>query len=155
MGEILWNCTVRYVMCSKKLRGHSWYLKTFCCSMKSKCYSVWFRSQLWNIEQWSTDFLSALRTVVQRERYQWTFCFSRYLFNLFVWQTSQTLLTPGVLLHMCKVQRSAWACVWVVGPSGIKPTSCVTDSNSLVFYLTHSHITRLRFLSLLRLRWTL
>lgn len=78
--------------------------------------------------------------------------FSRYLFSLFVWQTSQTLLAPAVLLHMCKVQRSAWACVWAVGPSGIKPTSCLTDSNSLYVFLTPSHTSRLRLLSL---RWML
>lgn len=51
-------------------------------------------------------------------------------------------VSPGVLLLMCKVQRSACACVWVVGPSGIKPTSCVTDSNTLVVSSTHLH-TRL------------
>ena len=73
--------------------------------------------------------------------------FPRYLFT-FVCEAkpSQTPPTPSVLLHMCKVQRSACACVWVVGPSGIKPTSCLTDSNSpFHFLLTHTSLDFLSF----------
>lgn len=63
----------------------------------------------------------------------WRCVFPAILPSLFVWQTTrERYWLPHVLLHMCKVQRSAWACVWAVGPPGIKtPSSWLTHSLSL------------------------
>lgn len=88
------------------------------------------------VSTWSPDFLCAAYSDGDTD---WRFV-SPLSFHLCLWgKPSQTPPTPSVLLHMCKVQRSACACVWVVGPSGIKPTSCLTDSNSpFHFLLTHT-----------------
>lgn len=79
--------------------------------------------------------------------------FPRYLWALFVWETTgERSWLPPVLLHMYKVQRSAWACVWAVGPPGIKNQAADSLTASVCIPL---FLVKLSHKSLEIHRWTL
>lgn len=137
--------------CGQKWRRRRWHLKiVFGAAEKKSLCKVFNLGHTWGgqpLIDWLPLSCDSLCTVILR--YWLTFCFPVIFPNLFVWHASQTLVTASVLLHMRKVQRSACACVWVVGPSTIKTASCLAD-NSTLCSSTHTSLDWDFFLLTLR-----